>query len=224
MNKLFMICVFTLTLSACGGCGQGSSKSKGPGLLIIGDSISIGYTPHLRAQMPEFNVRRVNESADLSKTENCQNTVKTLARLEAWLSQDPNNAVITWNNGNWNARDMSTYSADSPNPEWVGTSLEQYESDLIKIGTRLVKTGAKVFFITTTSTIPGNPLYIQGRAEAENEVAKRVLPALGIRIIDLYAFQLPHTDWFIAPDNVHFTDAASAQLAGYIAKEIRAVK
>lgn len=195
-----------LLLSACG-------KDPLPNLLVIGDSISIGYTPYLGAQMQDFNVNH--------PTENCQNTTKTLAHLDAYLTESAGSRVIVWNNGNWNARDMSTFDPSSPNPEWAGTALIQYEQELIEIAQKLVATSAKIFFVTTTSTIPGNPLYIAGRAEAQNAVAKSVLPQMGITVIDLYEFQLPHTDWFLAPNDVHFKDYGYANLATFIAAEIR---
>ena len=211
MKKVLLSIALMLLFTACNGCGKG--HGSGPGLLIIGDSISIGYTPHLRNLMPEYNVRRVNESPDLTKTENAQNTTYTMGRLDAWLAQSGGNSIITWNNGNWDARNDS-----------YGTPIEQYRANLLTIGKKLTSTGAKVFFITTCDTLLNNPYYINGRAEIENQVAKEVLPALGITIIDLYSFQKGHEDWHISPDNVHFTEFGSMQLAKFISDQIRSSK
>ena len=87
----------------------------------------------------------------------------------------------------------------------------------------MVTTGAMVYFVTTTNTIQGNPLYIDGRAESQNQIAKTVLPQLGVTIIDLHEFQLPNTNWFISPNDVHFTDYGNKQNAIFIANKIKSL-
>jgi hypothetical protein len=62
-------------------------------ILVIGDSISIGYLPTVKADMPTYEF--------IHNPCNAMNTVHTKGHLDAWLALRPTFKAITFNNGLW---------------------------------------------------------------------------------------------------------------------------
>lgn len=220
-----------LVLSGCAkNCTNGSEATIEPAsncsiaadrnLLIIGDSISMGYTPYVQKNLcGTYNVERVHYPKDIADgmTENARSTSHTLLKLEGWLDRAAHPLhVITWNNGLWNARDPAT----DPEAPGHASDLATYEADLITIGTRLVATGARVIFFTTTDIPLSGSTFIPGRDTAENIIANAVLPPLGIEVVDLNAFTRAHPELHPATDPIHFTDEGYLQLGALISNAV----
>lgn len=174
-----------------------------PRVLIIGDSISIGYTLHVRENLKgKANVHR--------PATNCGPTIRGLESIDAWLG-DGKWDVIHFNFGLHDVRLMEGKHQVSP---------EDYEKNLSSLVGRMQKTGAKLIFATTTPIPKGS----QGRNEGEeikyNEIARRVMEKNGVAINDLYAFALPKLAEIQQPANVHFTPAGSKVLGKQVAEAI----
>src|SRR4051794_17794648 len=80
--------------SAPGAENQRSASAPArPKVLILGDSISIGYTEQVRKNLADV--------AEVSRPrENCQHTAHGLARIDAWLGKERWD-VIHFNWGIW---------------------------------------------------------------------------------------------------------------------------
>lgn len=177
-----------------------------PRVLLLGDSISIGYTVPVREKLAgRANVHR--------PPENCGDTARGVTSLEKWLGTGQWD-VIHFNFGLHDLKYLDAKNALAP--PHLGkqvASPEVYEKNLRIIVTRLKRAGAKLIFATTTPV----PAGADGRVEADvpryNAVALRVMKEMGVAIDDLYAFVLPRQGEIQRPKNVHFTDAGSAQLA-----------
>ncbi len=185
-----------------------------PRVLLIGDSISIGYTLPVRAALTgTANVHR--------PPENCAHTWRGLEALDRWLGKGKWDLI----HFNWGLHDLKYVDADGklslpPKGKQVST-LEQYQSNLEELVQRLERTGAKLVWRPTTPVPPGAGGRFPEDQGRYNEAARRVVQRHGILVDDMNAFiareGIPH----IRPDNVHFSKEASAQLAANSAALIR---
>lgn len=184
--------------------GNPCLKKVTKNLLIIGDSISMGYNTYVQTDLCGFyNVQHVSLKADLidnKEIQNAQGTTFTLANLDRWLDQAGPLDVIVWNNGLWNARDPATDSWAPGN----ATDLNTYESELIQIANKLKATGARVIFFTTTDIPASGSTFIPGRDILENVSAKSIMSGLGVETYDLYALAIQNPKLHLATDPIHF--------------------
>ena len=180
--------------------------AQSPLVLVIGDSISIGYTPRVTAKLAGKAVVKHNDG-------NAAHTNTGVEKLEGWLGTEEWK-VITFNFGLHDLKIMEN------GKHQVG--LAEYEKNLGTIAARLKKTGARVLFVTTTPVPEGkiSPLRKPGDEVLFNKAARRVMKKHKIRVVDLYAFAKPRLAEIQTPANVHFTKEGSVQLAGVVAAAI----
>ncbi len=190
------------------------SRRETPRVLIIGDSISIGYFKPLQKLLEGKAIVEHNAG-------NAADTANGLANLDKWLG-DTRWDVIHFNHGlhdlkyvDEQGRNTSVEKGKQKIP------IEQYEKNLDELVTRLKKTGARLIFATTTPVPDGTGFRVKGDAEKYNVAAKRVMKKHGVRIDDLCSFALPRLGEIQRPQNVHFTEAGSQLLAEQVANSIR---
>ena len=171
-----------------------------PRVLLIGDSVSRGYTLAVRKAMTgKANVHRAPE--------NCGPTANGLKKLDVWLG-----------NGKWDVIHFNFGIHDRATP------AADYEQRLETIVTRLQATGAKVIWATTTPVPPDTkdgPIAAQQIVE-KNEIAARVMAKHGVVVDDLFAFITPHLSTAQNPKDVHFTGPGYDLLGGQVAASISA--
>jgi acyl-CoA thioesterase-1 len=179
-----------------------------PRVLLIGDSISIGYTLPVRERLAgKANVHRIPENGGP--------TPNGLARLDVWLG-DQRWDVIHFNWGLHDLKLMGNGQRQVPLPE--------YERNLWQLVQRLKQTGTRLVWASTTP-VPEGKLGTPRRPQdvpAYNEAARKVMEQHGIPINDLYAFALPQLSKIQIPGNVHFTREGSVTLARPVAEAILA--
>ena len=174
---------------------------KLPRALLIGDSVSRGYTLAARAALAgKVNVHRAPE--------NCGPTANGLKKLDIWLG-DGKWDVIHFNFG---IHDRATPVAD-------------YEKRLEEIVVRLKATGAKVIWASTTPVPPDTK---DGPAAAQaivdkNQIAAQVAAKHGIETDDLFAFITPHLAKAQNPKDVHFNGDGYKLLGEQVGRSIEAV-
>lgn len=195
-----------------------------PNVLLLGDSISIGYHTAVRESLDgKANVfRPVNLKNGAA--ENCSDTSKGVASIDAWLSMQPKWDVIHFN---WGLHDIkhvkpgtSEVSSDAGHPRQ--RTLEEYTANLESIVGKLKATGAKLIFCTTTPVVPETtgPYRIDEDVVAYNQAAVKIMGSHGIPVDDLYSFAKPQLEKIQLPKNVHFTPDGSKVLGGEVAKKI----
>jgi len=151
-----------------------------PRVLLIGDSISGGYTlPVRHALAGRVNVHRTPE--------NCGSTKRGLEKLDVWLG-DGNWDVIHFNFG---IHDRNSRPAE-------------YEQRLDAIVSRLKKTGAKLIWATSTPISPDTPSVKAGSSARSNQIAEKVMERHGILINDLYSYIKPTLAEHQLPKNCEF--------------------
>jgi len=182
-----------------------TAQEELPILLILGDSISIGYTPFVKeALQGQVNVYR-SVKADGSP-ENSGDSGVGLTKLDRWLGETQWD-VIHFNFGLHDFKrltpGMGVNSNDPTQPAY--TSLEQYKVNIEKIVERLKKTGAILIFATTTPFPDGViPSRIPEDSINYNKVAIEIMNKHNVIINDFYSLMLPKLTEYQLPVNVHF--------------------
>ena len=189
-----------------------------PKVLILGDSISIGYTPYVKEML-------ANEADVTRPSENCQGTTNGVQKIDQWLG-DTTWDVVHFNFGLHDLKHVDASGKNSDNPEDPQQAeVGQYSKNLEEITARLKRTGAKLIFATTTPfpDQPDGPMRKSEDALRYNRAAIKIMERHGVVINDLYAFVLPRMKAIQIPNNVHFTKEGSAVLAQQVAESIRTV-
>jgi acyl-CoA thioesterase-1 len=186
-----------------------------PRVLLIGDSISIGYTLPTRELLKGVaNVHRIPT--------NGSSTDVGLKSLDAWLATD--GADKKWDviHFNWGLHDLKHWKdgkLDLAGPQV--NPVEQYEKNLREIVARLKKTGAKLIWASTTPVPEGSGGRVAKDELAYNEAALRVMKEEGVAIDDLHTFAASKLAEIQLPKNVHFTGAGCKALAEQVAASIK---
>ena len=168
-----------------------------PRVLLIGDSVSRGYTQAVRTSLAgEANVHRAPA--------NCGPTASGMKNLDVWLG-DGRWDLIHFNFG---IHDRNTPVAD-------------YAERLEQLVQRLKKTGARLVWATTTP-IPDVTATGQTAASVveRNVAAAGVMQKHGVGVDDLFGFITPHLADVQTPNDVHFTAKGYDLLGGKVADSI----
>ena len=193
-----------------------------PNVLILGDSISIGYTRDVRQQLRgRANVYRPMNAAGTA-AENCSDTAKGVSELDRWLGTQTW-AVIHFNWGLHDLKHMKDGKPSGDPKDPVLADIPTYTRNMETIVARLKKTGARLVFGSTTPVPAGckSPFRDPADAPRYNAAAAAVMQAQGVRVDDLFAFAQPQLDKLQLPQNVHFTTAGSKALGEQVAQVIR---
>ncbi len=180
-----------------------------PRVLLLGDSISIGYTlPVREALKGKANVHR--------PPTNCSSTGNALNHLDSWLGKEKWD-VIHFNFG--------LHDAKLPPEGLRNAPLALYEKNLREVVKRLQATGATLIWATTTPVPNGgviSPTRRFGSIDEYNAIALRVMLESGVAVDDLNAVITPHLAATQKPNDVHYTNEGSAILAKAVVASVEA--
>lgn len=196
-----------------------------PNVLLIGDSISMGYTKFVQDMLAgKANVQRPLNAQ--GNAENCQGTTNGVQNIDRWLG-DTSWDVIHFNFGLHDLKHVDPETGkNSEKPEDPQQAdLKAYRKNLREIVEKLVATNAKLIYATTTPypDYPAGPLRRADQPEKYNAVALKIMKKNDIMINDLHAFALPRLEELQQPNNVHFTKEGSKALADQVAEKISSV-
>lgn len=190
-----------------------------PRVLIIGDSISIGYTPFLAKLLKEKAVVKHHRG-------NARHTGTGLKKLDAWIGTEKWE-VIHFNWGLWDICYRHPASKVQGRRDKVRGTLtttpERYEKNLDQLVARLKKTGATLVWASTT-VVPGKEAGRKvGDAKKYNDIAGKIMKKYRVPTNDLHALTKTFPpSLFTRPGNVHFTKAGYRKIAEKTAQVIRA--
>ncbi|MCA8989277.1 MAG: SGNH/GDSL hydrolase family protein [Planctomycetaceae bacterium] len=168
-----------------------------PRVLLIGDSVSRGYTQSVRKALAgKANVHRAPA--------NCGPTSLGLQKLDIWLGD-----------GEWDVIHFNFGIHDRNTP------LPEYADRLEQLVEKMKKTQAKLIWATTTP-IPDDADKKQTAASIveRNQVAAEIMAKHGIGIDDLYAAIAPRLEELQNPNDVHFNAAGYDFLGNRVADAI----
>lgn len=170
-------------------------ETSKPTVLIIGDSISLGYTPFVQVDLADFQVEH--------SPCNALNSAVAVDRMDAWLDGRRWTAIV-FNVGLWDV--MKSTSVD-PNA---------YKHNLGVIADKLRAATTHPVFALTTEV----PEHAAGRRDSDvvlyNSIASRVMARRGIQVIDLYGASRRLKDHYVGAAegiNPHFDNAGYEALA-----------
>lgn len=176
-----------------------------PRVLLIGDSISIGYTVPVRKLLEgKANVHRIPTNGGP--------TTNGLKNLKAWLG-DSRWDVIHFN---WGLHDLKLIDGKHQ------VSLEDYDKNLRELVRQLKATKATLIWCSTTTVPDGTGIRNRGDELKYNAVAEKIMKENDITVDDLFDFARPQLDKIQLPANVHFSPSGSEVLAQQVAKSIEA--
>lgn len=208
-KKLFIIAIFVLILFCIAATGD-----KVRNVLIIGDSISIGYTPFVQKALAPGILVSHNPG-------NGGSTIRGVDSLEVWLNHREWDMIVF----NFGLHDL-VYKDEQKKYDVVNgkisVSLNDYRKNLKTIVARLKETTAKLLFVTTTVVPENSPGRKVKDPSKYNEVAKAVMKKNGIAVVDLYTASLSIHPQNSKPGNVHYTDKGYELLADHLVKSIQA--
>jgi len=170
-----------------------------PKVLLIGDSVSRGYTQAVRKELKgKVNVHRAPE--------NCGPTANGLRKIDVWLGQEKWDVI----HFNFGIHDRATPLAD-------------YTKRLEELLERMEKTGAKIVWASTTP-IPDDPAKKQYAASIveRNDAAAALMKKRGHSIDDLFSEISPKLDTLQNPNDVHFNAAGYDFLGAQVAASLLA--
>jgi hypothetical protein len=170
-----------------------------PRVLLIGDSVSRGYTLAVRKALAgKANVHRAPE--------NCGPTANGLKKIDIWLGD-----------GRWDLIHFNFGIHDRATP------IPDYTQRLEQLISRMKKTGAKIVWATTTP-IPDDLAKKQTAASIieRNQAAAEVMKRHGVAIDDLFAAITPHVAEMQNANDVHFSGEGYEFLGQQVAKSIEA--
>jgi len=171
---------------------------KLPRVLLIGDSVSRGYTQAVRKALAgKVNVHRVPA--------NCGPTATGIKKMDVWFG-DGKWDVIHFNFG---IHDRNTPIAD-------------YTQRLEQLIVQMKKTGAKLIWASTTP-IPDDPPKKQTAASIveRNAAAAELMKRQSVAINDLFTFITPHLAKVQPPKDVHFNGEGYDLLGKQVAVTIQ---
>ncbi len=188
-----------------------------PRVLLIGDSISIGYTVMVReALQGKANVHR--------PPTNCGPTTNGLKGIEQWLG-DKHWDVIHFN---WGLHDLKYLGPNGENLQDPNDPTnhqqvppEEYETNLRTLVERLKKTQAKLIWRNTTPVPEGAKGRVVGDAVKYNAIAAKIMAENGIQVDDVYGLVKPKMQEMMLPKgNVHFQKEGYQAIANDVAAAI----
>jgi hypothetical protein len=193
-----------------------------PNVLLIGDSISIGYTRAVRDRLRgKANVFRPMNG---QTPDNFGDTRVGLRKIDACLAKQTW-SVIHFNWGLWDLCYRNPQSKTQGNRDkthgTLSVPLADYERNLETLVARLERTGAKLIWASTTVVPENEAGRFVGDDEKYNDVAARVMHRHGIPTDDLCGLTKGFAGKFSkAPGDVHFTPEGYERIAAQVATAI----
>jgi len=186
-----------------------------PHVLVIGDSISIGYTLPTRALLKgKVNLHRIRTNGGP--------TTKGVTEIEKWLGKRKWDLI----HFNWGLHDLKYMGKDGTNlvPKEKGGSVQvplyEYEKNLEKLVIRMKKSATQLVWRNTTPIPPGSRARYVGDSVKYNQAAARVMKKHGVPTLDLYTPSKKNMkDWMKKAD-VHYYAHGSQELAERVAEDI----
>jgi len=187
-----------------------------PMVMILGDSISVGYTKFVREKLAD-------KANIIHNPGNSQGTTHTLANVDKWLKlQDWD--LIHFNLGLHDLKRVkvagtSQNSNDPKDP--YQADLSTYTANLKKIVSQLKGIGAKLIFATTTPFPAGvRPHRDPEDAANYNQAAIKIMKENNIPVNDLYNLVRSDLENLQRPKNVHFSPKGSEKMGAQVAEAI----
>jgi len=189
-------------------------KTPLPKVVLVGDSIRLGYAPLVAKRL-------AGKAVIVSPKENGGDSANVLKNLDAWVIQEKPDVVHL----NCGLHDLKLLKKTRTHQ----VPLEAYEKNLQQIVERIRKeTGAALIFASTTpihderhAKRGGNFDRTEADVQRYNKTALGVMKAAGVVVNDLHwTVEQGGADKLLTSDGTHYTPAGSERLAEAVADAI----
>lgn len=201
-----------------------------PVLLVIGDSISLQYGPHLKKYLAgdcEYHTKHAVGDAfanlDMPQGNNGGDSRMVLEYLQVLKKQGGLHADVMLLNAGLHDIKVNLQTRE------LAVPIDQYESNLHKIVTLIHEAGIPLFWVSTTASIDdihNTRTTKMHRFARDNDayaaVADRVMQSHGVAVIDLRTFTLSLGGEEVFCDHIHFHEPIRALQAAYITGWLKA--
>ena len=191
-----------------------------PHVLLIGDSISIGYTALVRDLLRErCNVHRPDA--------NCGDTKNALLHIDTWLGERHWDLI----HFNWGLHDLcyrnpaaTVYGNRDKVHGTLSVTPEAYKENLKQLVLKMRAQSQRLIWASTTFIPEGEAGRKQGDDKIYNNIAKEIMAEHEIPCNDLYKITQDFSEeLFTCPADGHFSPAGNCLLAQAVADCIKAV-
>lgn len=176
-------------------------------VLLLGDSIRMGYEPYVKEGLS-------GAAEVVAPEENGRFSKYTLWGVNLWLKELGKPDIVHWNNGLWDVHH------EAPMVEAL-TSVDEYLENLARILNELERTGASIIFASTTPVHPA----AKGRSNREirqyNEAAAALMTSRQVEVNDLHSLVGNQLDENICEDLLHLTETGYRRCAEQTIATIR---
>lgn len=192
-----------LILAACAPQHEPEKKT----MLIIGDSISIGYTPTIQNLKYDYIVEH--------NMGNAMNSRNGVAKIDEWLAYRKHWDIITFNHGFWDL------TPDDGTGRYF-TDENEYRENLRTIAKKIkLKTDYPVFILITNK--PTTEIdFTDAQVQIRNAIARDVMRDENIAVIDLYSFSWGSeiNALHLSPKDIHFNEDGYRKLGEFIVRNL----
>ncbi|KJD37212.1 signal peptide protein [Tamlana sedimentorum] len=198
-----------------------SFKQPKTNVLIIGDSISLGYTPFVKANL--IDIAEVQHNSG-----NAKHTGNGLKHIKSWLAAG-NWDIIHFNWGLWDLCYRHPDSKEQGKRDKKNGTItfkpEEYEKNLDSL-VKFIKhnSEAELIFATTTYVPENEAGRFKEDALIYNEIAKKVMKNNGVKINDIYEVSKTiHKNYGKGNNDVHYTNKGYELLGEHISDYIKRI-
>ena len=212
--RFLFVLFFATVISSC--------TDEKPKILIIGDSISLGYTPFVKANFADKAIIEHNPG-------NAQHTGTGLQKIKEWIG-DGEWDIVQFNWGLWDLCYRHPDSKVQGNRDKVNGkvtfSVEDYSANLDSIVAMLKeRSDAKLIFVTTSYVPEKEAGRFSDDALKYNEAAKKIMEKHGVEVNDIFKKSaMIHSKFGSGQDNVHYTEegykALGETISNFLLKKI----
>ena len=212
IRQSLIIAILVISLSSC--------KQDKPSLLIIGDSISLGYTPFVIENLTD-------KAAVFHNPGNAQHTGTGVEKIEEWVA-DGKWDIVQFNWGLWDLCYRHPDSKVQGNRDKENGKLtytvDEYATNLDSIISTLQRiTEAKLIFVTTTYVPENEAGRFKNDAIRYNDAAKKIMKKHSVTVNDIYEASIPiHQALGKGSDDVHYSDQGYEKLGELVTKFLKA--
>jgi dienelactone hydrolase/lysophospholipase L1-like esterase len=207
---LAVAAVLAGTSVAAGQARQPDSKPELPRVVLIGDSIRLGYAPLVAARLK-------GKAEILSPTPNGGDSSNVLKNLDEWVLRTKPDIVHL----NCGLHDLKL----SKQTKRHQVPLEQYETNLREIVARIRKTSAVLVFASTTPILDDRHARrgadfdrFEADVQSYNAAALKVMHESGVAVHDLHGLVSGSgAETLLGRDGTHYTPAGNERLADGVA-------
>lgn len=216
------ILLLALLISGCGQTAQPVpyletaevERPHIPALLIIGDSISLGYTPYVQDGLRSWAIVEHSHNPNLfdEGTDNADGAYNVgIYWIQRWIKQRHYDVI----HFNFGLHDLNCGLVVKT------ASLDLYKANLEYIVSVLKTTQAALIFATTTPVPPDDPCLNNHTVDVYNAAAVEIMTRNHIQIDDLNAIMRPvDAIYRLSAHNHHFIAAGYMLLADQVIKSV----